>query len=80
MKMVFWSLLVVIAAYIVAIVAAVDQLRNGTAVVDQMIDVVDYTQLKIFDATNGSYLRSRKAWGEFNQPGFQQGKHCIICI
>ena len=38
-----------------------------------MVDVVDYTKLRLFDSTNGSYLKKNGAWGEFNQPGIIPG-------
>ena len=43
-----------------------------------VVDVVDYSQLKIFDAANGSYLRPSRAWGEFNQPSFITGKKSTL--
>jgi hypothetical protein len=53
--------------------AAVD-LQSLSTVTPVEIDVVDYTQLRIFDATNGSYLHRSKAWGDFNLPEIMSGR------
>ena len=60
---------------------AVTAVTAGAVTADELVvDVVDYSQLKIFDAANGSYLRRSRAWGEFNQPSFIPGKKALLTL
>ena len=60
------------------VTTAVAAAAGAVASAEQLVDVVDYSQLKIFDAANGSYLRRSRAWGEFNQPSFIPGKKSTV--